>query len=128
MFGDRHAVAFLQLDQLIAFKLQRRAAAHDDYPLVPVLIIPKARRTAVGVRNDSLDLGGRIFEKSQEIFSIRSLWKLRKNISGAPSHASLSQARAPDSCHVDDSLLARWRRILERRDYRVDHLLDGDKS
>jgi hypothetical protein len=127
-FGDRHIVALFKLQQVVAFKFQSSAAAHDNHPLIPVLIVPKARRAPVRMRDDTLYLSGRIFKKSQKIFAIYSLCKLRENISSAARHAGRLQASAPDCRHVDDSSFAQRRWILQRMDYGVDHLLHSHKT
>jgi hypothetical protein len=61
-------ISFFHFNQPAACEFQSRMAAQDDHPLLLHLIVPRSGRTAMGLRNDALDLDVAVFEQSEKLF------------------------------------------------------------
>jgi len=57
MARNRHMIAFFHPHELSPLEFQGRFPVHYDDPFVFILIVPKAGRAAVRLRNDALDCG-----------------------------------------------------------------------
>ena len=69
MARDNDIIAFFQFDDLAAGEFQRRAAAQDNHLFIFFLIVPKARRAFVRMRDDALDPDRRISPQASNSFA-----------------------------------------------------------
>src|SRR5262245_12450193 len=78
MARNHNMIARVHPDELSPLEFQTRFAAHHNDPFVFILIVPKAGRAAVRLRNDTLDLNRMVFEQAQRLFRIEKLLQVRK--------------------------------------------------
>src|SRR5262245_53485565 len=80
MARNRHMIAFVHPDDLSPLEFQSRFPAHHNDPFVFLLIVPKAGRTAVRLRNDALDCGTWVLKQDRKLFLTGKLGKVMKDI------------------------------------------------
>src|SRR5262245_59815732 len=78
MAWNRHMIARVHPDELSPLELHTRFAAHHNDPFIFILIVPKAGRAAVRLRNDTLDLNRMVFEQAQRLFRFGKPRQVRK--------------------------------------------------